>query len=131
MRVTNQGGSLASFLIIGALLLLVFAGGLYGLNRYNSEQANKEVATSDQSKGDKKTETEVQKETESEASESTGRQTTPDIPPTEQKTDSQSASPAQSSQLPQTGPSDTPLTLAALAVVTFFATHYVRSRASL
>lgn len=136
MRATNQGGSLAGFLLIGALLTLVLVGGLYGLNRYNTEKASEEVATNDESSRDSaaedKVKSEVKKETESEKSEETGRQTTEPRNGSTTRTETPSGSAAPqaqpAAQLPQTGPADTAFTLVALALVTFAGTHFIRSR---
>lgn len=136
MRVTNQGGSLAGFIIIGVLLTLALVGGLYGLSRYNAEQASTEVAKEDDAKNEEaatNAEPEASKKDQSEATDS-GRQTT-DTPESSSdssanSTNPQAAAPTQPQQtrLPETGPADTAFMLLAIGLVTFAGTHYLRSR---
>ena len=140
MRVTNQGGSLAGFLIIGALLTLVLVGGLYGLNRYNSEKSNEEVAANDE----KKAESDDKKATETFKTDDAGRRvtgsgdtsnrtsTTPTpAQTTPSATTEQTQSSQATSQLPQTGPADSAFMLIVVTLVTFAGVHYAQSRARL
>ncbi|MES2876362.1 MAG: hypothetical protein V4678_02725 [Patescibacteria group bacterium] len=136
MRGTNQGGSLAGFIIIGVLLTLVLVGGLYGLNRYNDQRAADQIAA-DESRREKE-----QQQAEEEAT----KPTTPtaeetekgDVPPEttvntdRARTNDTSSTPAPTAateaQLPQTGPADTLATLVVLGALTFATAHFVRSR---
>ena len=141
MRVTNQGGSLAGFIIIGVLLTLILVGGLFGLNRYNAQKAADEIAASKEATKSEPKPSDTQK-TEPSDPEATGRertgsapsgttqppaQTTPAPAPasTDTKADSGAATKA---QLPETGPADTIGSLIALGALTFVGTHYARSR---
>ena len=138
MRRTNQGGSLAGFIIIGVLLTLVLVGGLYGLNRYNAQRAADETAATEEqaeeSPSSDASKTEVV--TDQPSVQSRTEQASPD---TTQQTQTQSAtqpSPAaqpstpaaRSGQLPQTGPADALLGVVAVTMLTFAGVHYVRSR---
>lgn len=133
MRGTNQGGSLAGFIIVGVLLALVLIGGLYGLNRYNAQRAADEVATetAEQEKNAADDRQRTSSESEEKRAEPT---TTPTADPGDKA--APSSAPAQSgsqtatrtANLPQSGPADTALTLIALGTITFAGTHYVRSR---
>lgn len=133
MRGTNQGGSLAGFIIVGVLLALVLIGGLYGLNRYNAQRAADEVATetSEQEKNAADDRQRTSNESEEKRAEPT---TTPTADPGDKA--APSSAPAQSgsqtatrtANLPQSGPADTALTLIVLGAVTFAGAHYVRSR---
>jgi hypothetical protein len=131
MRRTNQGGSLAGFIIIGVLLTLVLVGGLYGLNRYNAQRAADETAkTEEAAPEDKATDTKTtQTDTDSDTSVQTRTgQGSTDTQPS--KSSAPAAQPAATSaQLPQTGPADTMLGLVAVTVLTFAGVHYARSRA--
>lgn len=135
MRGTNQGGSLAGFIIVGVLLALVLIGGLYGLNRYNAQRAADEVATetAEQEKGAADDRQRTSNESEEKKTEPApaqapaadpGDKATPSSAPA--KSGSQTAT--TTANLPQTGPADMALTLIALGAVTFAGTHYVRSR---
>lgn len=131
MRGTNQGGSLAGFIIIGVLLTLVLVGGLYGLNRYNAQRADDQIAA-DQKK-QQQDQDEDKKEAAKPAPAATERKTTDtksDIPPS---TDTPAATtptqvPKTGTELPQTGPADALFGLIALGLLAFASAHYVRSR---
>ena len=129
MRGTNQGGSLAGFIIIGVLLTLVLVGGLYGLNRYNAQRADDQIAA-DQEKQKQEDKKEAEKPAPA-ATERTPVGTKSDIPPS---TDKPAASPAPAqvpatgTELPQTGPADAFFGLIVLGLVTFASVHYARSR---
>lgn len=144
MRRTNQGGSLAGFIIIGVLLTLVLVGGLYGLNRYNaqrtadetartesSEATDDETAPKEESSGDaaktdpKSTDTSTQSRTD--RSGAGNAQQTPAQSSTQPNRSG--SQPARSGQLPATGPGDTLLGLMVVTVLTFAGVHYARSRA--
>ena len=132
MRERYQGGSLAGFIIIGVLLMLVLAGGLYGLNRYNAERASDEVAQNDQqdqtSREEDKTneESDTQTETASDGQAQTRTDTTDES--TDQAT-SESSDTSDADELPATGPSDSLFTMLAIAALTYGGVYYLRSRA--
>ena len=131
MRRTNQGGSLAGFIIIGVLLTLVLVGGLYGLNRYNAQRAADETAQSEEPAPEEESTETTQTETESSEASPQSR-TEQDSAANEQQPRTPTPSPqpaATSAQLPQTGPADALLGLVAVTVLTFAGVHYVRSRA--
>jgi LPXTG-motif cell wall-anchored protein len=108
MRRTNQGGSLAVFIIIGVVLTLVLVGGLYGLNRYNDAQNTEDIAVTEEPNP-----TEESTDTGDEAA-----------APQEQE----SAPQSRTDELPQTGPADTVFAIVAAALLTFAGVHYARSR---
>jgi len=131
MRGTNQGGSLAGFIVVGVLLTLVLVGGLYGLNRYNAEKAGEEVMTEEQA-GTEDTSTDTAAERERTATEDK-KETTPSngsSSATSDPGDATSTPTAGSSSdtLPQTGPTDTLYAIFVVSLLAFVATHYVRSR---
>jgi cytoskeletal protein RodZ len=148
MRDRYQGGSLAGFIIIGVLLALVLVGGLYGLNRYNAQKTNEQVAANDQSEtktedkakeqpttkvDDKEAEERSQSQTKVTAprasQESTDSQPKPEPKPAATPTPTQtSTSSRTNTHLPQTGPADTLVSLLVVGALTFAATYYMRSR---
>lgn len=126
MRERFQGGSLAGFLIIGGLLALVLVGGLYGLNRYNSQKAAEEVAANE-SKDEPAPEWE-----NSTADESDRGRTTTDASPESPQTGSAGSAQipttgVQPEELPQTGPADALFGMLAVGLLAFAGTHYMRS----
>lgn len=136
MRATNQGGSLAGFIIIGVLLALVLVGGLYGLNRYNAQQAANETVAQEE----KKTETK-KSSTETSSSDTSSGETTKTDTETKQTTTTAAPSSDDShtttttettttnTKLPHTGPADSLMSLVAVAALAFAGAHYNRSRA--
>lgn len=136
MRVTNQGGSLAGFIIIGVLLTLVLVGGLYGLNRYNAQRAAEEVATSDESATEPAP---AKEEAATGGTEPTGRErtdtaggtdsATPAPAPAQPSAPATKGGAATQANLPQTGPADTLGSFVALGLLAFAGAHYARSRA--
>lgn len=142
MRGSNQGGSLAGFVVIGAFLVLVLVGGLYGLNRYNAEQQKKqEIAKNEEkpqpSSSDKKTnQSETKPQSSSSSSNNTPEAKKPDSKPSSStngssgqrsapSTDTQSGA----SQLPQTGPADAFMNSLAVVLLSFATVSYIQSRA--
>lgn len=139
MRGSNQGGSLAGFIVIGAFLVLVLAGGLYGLNRYNAEQQKKqEIAQQEEdqpSSTDKKAATSESKS----GAPSSGSDNSNSSEKSTSATDSSSSSSQNSGQtktgqtgtdqLPQTGPADGLLNIVAITLLSFAVVSYLQSRA--
>lgn len=132
MRERYQGGSLAGFIIIGVLLMLVLAGGLYGLNRYNAERANEEVAQNDTGE---ETATENEPATEESGSQTdtstaTDGQTRTDA--SEERTDTSGEATEEATatdELPATGPSDSLALMLVVAASTYGVVYALRSRA--
>lgn len=133
MRDRYQGGSLAGFIIIGVLLTLVLVGGLYGLNRYNAERANTEVAQEDEAEqkasnaederpADDETDTAGREQDDEGTSEGGRLNTEPD------ENESQQESGSQTAELPETGPADSILMLIVVGLVTFAGVHFLQSR---
>lgn len=129
MRERYQGGSLAGFIIIGVLLMLVLAGGLYGLNRYNAQRADEQIAQNDES-----TPTSDETSTEDKTMTDAGSATTE----TQGRTGSESADTEraatddatdENTELPQTGPTESFAGMIAVSVLTFAGVHLLRSRA--
>ncbi len=127
MRRSNQGGSLAGFIIIGAVLALVLVGGLYGINRYNAEQ-NKTIASSDESKKETEPKKDDAKKDEKSSDTPIPNDATT-IPSTNMSTEEAKDQVAAAQQLPQTGPADMVLQLIAIASLSFATVYYARSRA--
>jgi cytoskeletal protein RodZ len=139
----GQDGSLAGFIIIGVLLALVLVGGLYGLNRYNTQKASEEVATKDQATRTSETKQEDTSKTEQTpklddkaAEERSESKTKVTAPRTSQDTAQTNQPPAAtptpasnstSTHLPQTGPADTLVSLFVIGALTFASIYYVRS----
>ncbi len=134
MRGRLQGGSLAGFIIIGAFLALIVIGGLYGLNRYNAEQAADQIAAENSDSAETPAGSEEQNTDDSGAVEpeqqelpgSTDQQLSEEPAPTD--TETESSEPQASDELPQTGPADIALALLGVFALSFAAAHYVRSR---
>lgn len=132
MRATNQGGSLAGFIIVGVLLALVLVGGLYGLNRYNAEKAGEEVATEEQA-GTEKNETDAagdRQRTSTDETPAPKPAATSGTPATDPGDATPAATPPANAQLPATGPADTFYAVFVISLLAFVSVHYVRSRTS-
>lgn len=131
MRGTNQGGSLAGFIIIGVLLTLILVGGLFGLNRYNAQRAADEIAASEKATSEEEATESSKSTTEANDESPTQARTEQDSGDKTQESaqSAQSAGAAQSAQLPTTGPADTLMGFVAVTVLTFAVAHYTRSRA--
>lgn len=137
MQERYQGGSLAGFIMIGAVLTLVLVGGLYGLNRYNAEQST-EVATSDKNEEKSKPSNDEGKKTPS-TSESEPTGSSPEAPKEQPQTgvpadNSQPAAPsgggeASENELPATGPSEALGAAIAVAALSFAGAAYAQSLA--
>lgn len=134
MRGRFQGGSLAGFIIIGAFLALIVVGGLYGLNRYNAEQAAGEIVAENSDTSEAPTNNEEQntgdngavEEEQQELPGTTDQQSSDEPTPTD--TETTSPEPQTSDELPQTGPADIALATLGVFALGFAAAHYVRSR---
>ncbi len=133
MRGNNQGGSLMGFIVVGVLLALVLIGGLYGLNRYNAQKAADETAVlEEEATEDTKDEGAATERTPAPAEDEKAAPTPATTPERTRTTDPGDAAPtpapAAGTQLPQTGPTETVFGLLVIGLLTFTATHYVRSR---
>ncbi len=133
MRGANQGGSLIGFIVVGVLLALVLIGGLYGLNRYNAQKAADETAVLEEEPvKDTKEEGAATERTPAKTEDSNTTSTptaTDDRTRTTDPGDATSTpTPAASTQLPQTGPTETVFGLLVIGLLTFVGTHYARSR---
>ena len=132
MRATNQGGSLAGFIIIGVLLTLILVGGLFGLNRYNAQRAADEIAATEEATSEEESTESSKPTTEANDESAPQSRTEQDSGDKTQEPQAQSAQPAgaaQSAQLPTTGQADTLMGFVAVTVLTFAVAHYTRSRA--
>ena len=123
-RNNPEAGSLASYIVVGILLMVVLVSGLYGVQRYNDSQQNgdanqpaKEDASKDAS-SNKNDETPVDKTPATD--DGSG-----DVPTEDTKDNSESSD---KEDLPATGPEDTALTAFVLTAVTFAVASYIRSR---
>ncbi len=99
---TNQGGSIAGFMLIGVVLVVIAVGGVYYLqNRSNNSTVPQTTGTTD--KKDEKT------------TKSTKKDDSPK--PIGQRADN----------LPQSGPADALVSIVAIAVLAGLATAYLQS----
>jgi cytoskeletal protein RodZ len=139
MRKNYQNGSLMGFIVVGVLLALVVIGGLYGLNRYNAQQAAKTVSTdSDKQSSSKSSDSPRTADPKNDDSTSDSSATTDTSSgsgaanstskSTSDTTATNTGGASTQANLPHTGPSDTAFSVIALALISFAATHYVRSR---
>ena len=125
MRGSNQGGSLAGFIIIGAVLALVLVGGLYGINRYNAEQTKIAASKEESSKKAAETKKEAAK-TDEKPSETPIPNDATSLP--SNTTTQEAKDQVATAQLPRTGPADTLLQLVSVAALSFASVYYLRSR---
>ena len=119
---TKQGGSILGYVLVGGVLVLLLIGGAYALrNFWSNAPATTEVA---QERGNDTPPAETKPE-EQKPSES-AQNPAPAQPPSDQPTP---ASPAPgASQLPQTGPADTLLSVSILVILVACVALYVQSR---
>lgn len=131
---TNQGGSVVTFAVVGAILVVLLAGGIY-----YAYQRGSQVRTGEPLIGSTEHKTaapSMPKSTDnsgksSDKSDSTG-QPQPQTSTTTPEPNTQSPPPSQASgKIPQTGPADTMYLLVSVAIVAFATARYLRSRASL
>jgi len=140
MRGRYQGGSLAGFIIIGVVLALVLIGGLYGLNRYNSEQSKEVIAEDSSNTGKKQNDNSKNEKSSNEptpvkdsspkqpSDEATNKEAEDTSSKDDSSEDSSSSKPAEDTQLPVTGPTETIAATIAVLALSFAVTHYVQSR---
>lgn len=126
----GQGGSLAGFIIVGALLALVLVGGLYGLNRYNAQRASEEASQQEEQPAKEEQKSEESTDKDKSADTSSDQSATPAAGSDSSSDTSDNSSAATTANLPETGPADTTISLLALGILSFAFTHYVRSRRS-
>jgi uncharacterized protein HemX len=128
-----QGGSLVGYIAVAVVLVLLFAGGLYGLQRYNSSMNEQ---TADRGQEEQKME-EPEAEKKADQSSEAPAKETPAAAPTNETdetaaTDNEAGDTAtrttDETELPTTGPADTFIQLAGAASLAFAATAYLRSR---
>lgn len=142
MRGRYQGGSLAGFAIIGVVLALVLIGGLYGLNRYNAEQAQQAAEEGDSTEvatdSDKSTSGSESKPSEDspkkESSSTSGSNSSSSDEKQSDSSDSSSkemaaaGSNATATELPATGPVDTFASILGIVALSFATAAYIQSR---
>lgn len=127
MQNNRENGSLASYIIVGVLLMVVLVSGLYGVQRYNESQpdgaTNQPVEkTEDNAPVDEKDKTPAEEAPVTD--DGSG-----DVPVVNNDTTDEATDDASSEEdLPATGPEDTAITALVLSVVTFALTSYIRSR---
>lgn len=131
---TNQGGSVITFAIVGTILVLLLAGGVYYAYQRGEHARSGEplIGSSDKkttpapSKSSNNSDT--SKQTAANTDENSA--TTQTQPTTSQQspTNARSTTP---NEIPQTGPANTPSILATVLVLTLAIAYYVRSRATL
>jgi LPXTG-motif cell wall-anchored protein len=109
---TNQGGSVLSFVIIGAIMAAILVGGVYIVHQQTRQPAGEtpqEVVEEPPATPPVESEKEAEKPQKEETPQTT--------PQTEKEV-----------ELPQTGPAESLMTLVAVALLGFTATSYLRSR---
>lgn len=100
---TNQGGSIAGFMLIGVVLVVIAVGGVYYLQNRSNSSTTAPGTTGTTDKKDEKT------------TKSTKKDDSPK--PIGQRADN----------LPQSGPADTLVSIVAIAVLAGLATAYLQS----
>jgi LPXTG-motif cell wall-anchored protein len=126
---TNQGGSVLSFIIIGAVMVLLLAGGAY-IVRQQSHRGTLTPAPTQISKtpapsGNKPATSTPQKPADKKPQSAPTPQPSPALTP--QPVPSSPSTPA-TSQLPHTGPAETMSSLLAVGLLTGVSVAYLRSR---
>ena len=128
-RESYQGGSIATFIIVGVVLFGLLGVGLFALNKYGSRD---QIAKngSDTSRGE---ETQPKKETPADPKKNSAETLPGDTHQESTVSGGEGSSGEQlpsggTSTLPQTGPVDTFAQLIALGAVTFATVSYIRSR---
>lgn len=119
----RQGGWVATFVVVGAVLAIALLGGLY-LIKSHDDQANKTATTSNNEK---------------KQSEQSGSENTPPVETGTSKTPSKSTTPQKNTStqkdsktpLPTTGPTEALAEVIVLSILVFAGTSYVRSRREL
>jgi LPXTG-motif cell wall-anchored protein len=127
-RRTNQGGSIATFVVVGLILTVVLIGGIYLLNKRGQQARNDQsIATSETTK------TKKPGATTSKPSESkTTQQETSGTNEATAKSDNESSSQESASDaLPDTGAQDNPGQLLGLFALTIAVSAYFVSRRGL
>lgn len=122
----HQGGWAASFIIVGAVLVLGLVGGVYYLKQQSGsrEDAPVAVTTPEGNKQDNKSE----QENSSERTAPTQQRQSSSEEPQRSTAPAQPATPTHSSQLPETGPADTIGHLIAIVSLTIAVVSYIQSR---
>lgn len=133
MRRTNQGGSVASFIVVGALLVLVTVGLLYAVRQQpESGEIAKEPEitlpgadnnTDNQNRDDK---TPAADEGGTQDKTSTDESSTTDETTDDETTEGDTETTVD--EIPQTGPADTMMQLVAVGALTAVSSAYYRSR---
>lgn len=137
-RRRHQGGWMASFIVVGAVLVVGVLGGLYYLkiqhdNNLAKDSGTPQVSKSNTSGTSKDNSTSGKKATTDNSSKGTASTNNkPDTSSSASTGSSDSSSTTSgtnnSKNLPQTGPSETILSGVVLALVTFSTVGYMRSR---
>jgi hypothetical protein len=125
----NERGSLASYIIVGVVLVLILVSGLYGVQRFRD--ARQEVAGNDDSAAQDKTNSSTSEDdktapakTKSQAADSTDK-SAGDMAGSATE---DSTSGAETADLPATGPDEAVLNGLAIGALTFAAASFIRSR---
>ncbi|HRJ06646.1 MAG TPA: hypothetical protein PK096_04895 [Candidatus Saccharibacteria bacterium] len=128
-RNSSETGSLASYIIVGVLLMVVLVSGLYGVQRYNqSQEGNKETGTNEPATNGKDTTSDDQTSDKPADNQSPVDDGSSNVPATDDADQTEETSTTAEEDLPATGPGDVLATAGIIAVVTYAAVSYVQSR---
>ena len=121
---TNQGGSVLSFVVIGAVLVALFVGGVYTVHGLitQSEQPAPVQPESPSPQPDKNKSDTSKNQPQKQKSDDKQSQSS------QHAADNEAAQQKLSAELPQTGPAELLGTLLALGLLTGSAVSYARSR---
>jgi cytoskeletal protein RodZ len=117
----NEGGSVLSFVVIGAILVLLLVGGTYFVRQKLSVNAQTTGQSPDTSQPKSSDQTDTSKEPAKKEEPATPEATQPTAPP-------QATTSTPPAALPQTGPVETLSVAIGVAFLTAAFTAYVRSR---
>ena len=123
----NEGGSVLSFVVIGAILVLLLVGGTYFVRQKLSVNAETASQTPDTSKSNPSDQTNTSKEP-TKKDEPAKTPESPKPTPAQPSTPPQTTASTPPAALPQTGPAETFSIVVGVALLTATFTAYVRSR---
>lgn len=126
---TNEGGSVVTFVIVGAVLAAVVAGGVYLVNQRGEDKRTNQPtpAGQNQPSGQTPNPTTTPSPTQPQPKPNTGSQAPQTGQTSTPTTGVNSSAPASDGNLPTTGPVDDGIRLLALSILIGMATAYVRS----
>ena len=148
VRTNREGGWIASFLIIGAVLVLGLTGTIYFLKTRNMDtelavqnednssladensDASKEKATADARKAEEKKKQDAKNVAEEKKAQEQAEAAASTLPSATEEQSSDEAVAQSAEELPETGPTETAMSLFVLTIVAFSVVSYVQSRSA-